>query len=290
MGNKESLFELSSFTYQDKGGNLAGVKLLKPDEHLSTDQMQLLAKKLGYAETAFVHPVAANEFEVRYFTPQTEVPLCGHATIAAFSLLKKLGKLTVGEYTIQTQAGRLAILIVEDDTVFMEQTLPVFFIEKLDYAKIASSLGIAVTDFSEELPLKIVSTGLKDLMIPVKDTTILQAIKPNSSEIEAISKQLDIIGYHVFVPDKTTISCRNFAPFVGIEEEYATGTSNGALVCYLFQENKSIGDKTYHFRQGRLRPDQTGRIIVEISAEDREIRQVFVGGKAMITKDLSEMD
>lgn len=289
MENKESLFEVSSFTYQDQGGNLAGVRLLKQEEHLSTEQMQLLANKLGYAETAFVQPIAPNEFKLRYFTPRTEVPLCGHATIAAFCLLKQLEKLTTGEYKIHTQAGKLAILILEDDTVFMEQALPIFYTETLDYGEIAHSLGIDVNDLSEELPLKVVSTGLKDLMIPVKTTTILQSIKPNAREIEAISKQLDIIGYHVFVPEKNTIHCRNFAPFVGIEEEYATGTSNGALACYLFQENKQIGDVNYHFRQGRPSSEQTGQINVEISAVNREIKQVFVGGKAVISQNLSEM-
>ena len=290
MENKESLFEVSSFTYQDQGGNLAGVRLLKQEEHLSTEQMQLLANKLGYAETAFVQPIASNEFKVRYFTPRTEVPLCGHATIAAFCLLKKLEKLTTGEYSIHTQAGKLAILLLEDGTVFMEQALPVFYTEKLDYAAVARSLGIDVTDFSEEMPLKVVSTGLKDLMIPVKDTTILQAIKPNTREIEAISKKLAIIGYHVFVPAKTTIHCRNFAPFVGIEEEYATGTSNGALACYLFQTTQRIGDASYIFKQGRLSSDQTGQIIVEISADNKKIKQVLVGGKAVISQNLSEVD
>lgn len=147
-----------------------------------------------------------------------------------------------------------------------------------------------MTDFSEELPLKIVSTGLKDLLIPVKDTRILQGIEPNSKEIEVISKQLDIIGYHVFVPSETTVNCRNFAPVVGIEEEYATGTSNGALACYLFQTTKQLSSKTYHFRQGRQLPEQTGHINVEISAANNEITQVLVGGKAVIIKALSGMD
>lgn len=126
METTESLFEVSSFTYHDKGGNLAGVKLLKRGEQLTTERMQRMAKTLGYAETAFVQPIAANEYNVRYFTPLTEVPLCGHATIAAFSLLKQLGELSDGEYTIHTQVGRLAIIILEDETVFWSKLCQFF--------------------------------------------------------------------------------------------------------------------------------------------------------------------
>ncbi len=284
-----NLYEVRSFTFDNHGGNLAGVKLLSPHEELSTEEMQRIAATLGYSETAFVKPLKDNHFQVRYYTPLAEVPLCGHATIAAFSLLKQLAKLTAGTLMIETLAGNLGITISQDNMVFMEQTMPIFYDDQPNNQQVANSLGLVVTDFADDYLLKIVSTGLKDLIIPLKNSELLEKIRPDFKAINKISEELDIIGYHVFAfeDNQRPINCRNFAPYVGIDEEYATGTSNGALACYLFQETQATGDTTYEFKQGRLALDKTGQIFVKVTATERRLTQVLVGGKAVISRKLN---
>lgn len=285
-----TLYEVSSFTLQGQGGNLAGVKLLKDDEILADCFMQQVAGDLNYSETTFVKRLNKETFQLRYFTPLAEVPLCGHATIAAFGLLKQLNQIEVGNYVMETQAGRLAISVLEDATIFMEQPLPIFYTEQPDRELIVESLGLTIADIASEFPLEMVSTGLKDLMIPVKSATILQNIVPDFSSIRTISKELAIIGYHVFALGEEAqqpIQCRNFAPYVGIDEEYATGTSNGALACYLFKKNQMQGNSYYEFLQGRETKEQQGRILVQIKAVADRIEQVFVGGQAVLKQVLS---
>lgn len=284
-----NLYEVSSFTYEGQGGNLAGIKLLGAKEQLSDKEMQAIAKTLGYSETAFVKPLNEKEFQLRYFTPLAEVPLCGHATIAAFSLLKQLKQLTAGNYIMHTPAGSLGITISQDETVFMEQTLPTFYSEQPNNAEVANSLGLVVSDLAEGYPLQIVSTGLKDLLIPVRNSELLQQIQPNFAKITTLSEELAIIGYHVFAVNEDNqlpTNCRNFAPYVGINEEYATGTSNGALACYLFQQNQIQDDTAYEFKQGRNSIDKTGQIFVELKATNSHLEKVLVGGKAVIVRKL----
>lgn len=285
----DKLYEVSSFTLEGQGGNLAGVKLLKDDESLSDSFMQQIAQKLNYSETVFVKRLNEKEFQLRYFTPLAEVLLCGHATIAAFSLLHQLHQLGTGNYFIQTKAGRLAISILDDATIFMEQSLPIHYSEPLDNELIAKSLGIDSADIASEFPVGIVSTGLKDLIIPVKNTAILHNLVPDFNTISTMSKKLAIIGYHVFAVNEDwqqPIQCRNFAPFVGINEEYATGTSNGALACYLFKNNHLKGNQKYVFLQGRQTKELRGEILVELTAAGRQIKHVYVGGKAALRRIL----
>ena len=85
------VYVVSAFCKDGRGGNKAGVVLDHQD--LVPAEMTAIAKELGCSETAFVMPSDTADFKLRYFTPTEEVPLCGHATIATFSLLHSLGKL-----------------------------------------------------------------------------------------------------------------------------------------------------------------------------------------------------
>ena len=103
------VYVVSAFSKENKGGNKAGVVL---DSHdLTPAKMMAIAKDLGYSETAFLMESNFVDFRIRYFTPTEEVPLCGHATIAAFSSLNSLGKLEKDAYTIETKDGPLNIKV-----------------------------------------------------------------------------------------------------------------------------------------------------------------------------------
>ena len=78
-----NLQKIAAFSDRDQGGNPAGV--LIADRHPSPEEMQRIAYEVGFSETAFASPLEANgdrAFRVRYFSPESEVPFCGHATIA----------------------------------------------------------------------------------------------------------------------------------------------------------------------------------------------------------------
>ena len=85
------VYVASAFCKDKKGGNKAGVVLY--EENLTDNDKKNIAKQLGYAETAFINNSNVADFKIEYFTPKEEVPLCGHATIASFGVLKYLNKI-----------------------------------------------------------------------------------------------------------------------------------------------------------------------------------------------------
>mgnify|MGYP000195910667 CR=1 FL=1 len=115
------IYVMDAFAAKLFGGNQAGVAL--PEGDVSDETMRLIAAELKHSETAFVRPREDGSVDLRYFTPAGEVELCGHATIAAFALLRALGRIGDGTVTAHTKAAQLAIE-VQGDTVWMDMALP----------------------------------------------------------------------------------------------------------------------------------------------------------------------
>lgn len=267
------VYVASAFTKNNKGGNKAGIVFNRPD--LSSGQKMEIARKLGYSETAFLSDSGLADFKLQYFTPTEEVPLCGHATIAAFSTLKLLGEFDKKQLTIETKSGILNIQINEDGLILMEQNCPAYC-DVLNPDIFAECIE---KDFINcDYPIQIVSTGLNDIMLPVDSREHLEAISPDFKMVAELSKEKNVVGVHAFTlieESEITAICRNFAPLYGIDEESATGTSNCALACYLFKYYKKKSQ--YIFEQG-YNMGEISRIIVNIAYHEDIIDSVYVGG------------
>lgn len=279
------VFVASAFSKNNQGGNKAGVVFDRPD--LTSGQKMRIAKELGFSETAFVTESDVADFHLEYFTPEEEVPLCGHATIATFSVLYLLNKLDKKEYRIETGAGILRIQVHEDGMIFMEQNLPEY-LEVLNHEEMNSCLGKSVVETAIELqlPIQIVSTGLKDILLPIRTEADLGSLDPDFKAMSDLSKEKKVVGVHAFAllrDSDITAVCRNFAPLYGIDEESATGTSNCALACYLFRYWKK--QRQYVFEQG-YNLGAVSRIIVELkTSAESVIDAVFVGGKGYLVEE-----
>ena len=267
------VYVISAFSKEGRGGNRAGIVLDRRD--LVPAKMMAIAKDLGYSETAFLMESNIADFKLRYFTPIEEVPLCGHATIAAFSILNSLGRLGKDAYTIETKAGTLNIRTEKDGMIFMEQNRPTYF-ETLKPDIFAGCLEDRFIDTA--LPIQIVSTGLKDIMLPVDSREHLERLNPNFTNMVRLCCDQDVVGIHAFALTdgaETTAICRNFAPRYGINEESATGTSSCALACYLFQHYKR--QSQYIFEQG-FNLNSVSQLVVNIARQGSSIDTVHVGG------------
>ena len=262
-----------AFSKDAKGGNKAGVVLGRSE--LTSVQKAAIAKEMGYSETAFVLDSDKADFKLQYFTPTEEVPLCGHATIAAFSTLKLLNMLDKPDCTIETEAGILNIHIKDDGLILMEQNRPAY-LEVLDSDIFTGCIERNFID--HRFPIQIVSTGLNDVMLPVDSVEHLEQLSPDFEMIANMSKEKEVVGVHAFTLIKesdVTAICRNFAPLYGIDEESATGTANCALACYLFKYYKQ--QSQYVFEQGHNMGD-ISRIVVNLLYHENVIDSVFVGG------------
>jgi len=264
------VYIVSAFSKDDQGGNKAGIVIGEP--LLSDKQKLQIAAEMGFSETAFVTASEEADYKIEYFTPEEEVPLCGHATIATFVMLEGLGKIDKADIMIETKSGMLEIKC-EGDRFFMEQNVPTFF-EEIDIGEMAPCFGIDCID--PDIPIQIVSTGLKDILAPVKSERLLNELTPDLDRITEISKKYDVVGAHLYAFNKGRIICRNFAPLVGIPEEAATGTSNCALAGFLYKRLDTRRD-TFVFEQG-YSLDSISEISVKIRGEGNDISKIFVGG------------
>ena len=273
---------VDAFTDRPFGGNPAGVVLLGEEAFPDESLMIKVAAELRYSETAFVRRLSATEYHLRYFTPKAEVELCGHATIATFSLLHSLG-IAEGECRCRTLAGDLCIEVGKK--VLMQMSAPRIVKTIADIAPIYRALGI--NGYIPSLPVQVAYTGLEDIMIPIQDVEALNALHPDMEAVAALTEKHKAVSFHCFaLPTQTfkqsgnqtiTAHVRDFAPSYGIPEESATGTANAALTHYLSTLGviPAMGDFSYMQGEAMGRPSS---VATRISADGT----IYVGGTAAI--------
>lgn len=289
------IYQVDAFTSQPFGGNPAGV--VPNAKGLSDLEMQQIANEMNLSETAFVIPLYDDLFKVRFFTPLCEVDLCGHATIATFYTLALKGYIKPVENGSkivyqQTKVGRLPVEIIFIDycvdSVIMEQAVPRLLgtVELLDPLLDSMSLyrsHIGVGD--KYIEPMIISTGLPDIILPIKSKEVLDNLKIDFCKMAEVCNKLRVTGVHAFyLPTlySQEVYTRNFGPSVGINEESATGTANGALM-YFLNSTKLINQKFITSFQGESlgRPSE---IQCYMDEDGGEIK-IKVGGKAKIVID-----
>ena len=273
------VYVMDSFSDRIFGGNQAGVVLA--DKALETAVMQQVAAELKHSETAFVWQTEEGN-RLRYFTPAGEVDLCGHATVAVFALLRRLGRIEDGTHKALTRAGALEIE-VSGETVWMDMAPPktMGILPEESWEELYGAYGLTLEDRPADLPPEIVSTGLADIMMPVRDhETLLRAVQDERTVTE-LSRRFDVTGVHMFCLGEEAVYCSNFAPLYDIPEECATGTSNGALTYYLYLRGDVKPGEENVFLQGEhmSRPSEIRSVLYE---KDGAVT-VRIGGRAVVS-------
>lgn len=276
-----------AFTDTVFGGNPAGIVILPEDADFPADELCVkTAAELRYSETAFIKILGSNEFQIRYFTPAAEVDLCGHATIASFYALMHLGVIDRNCTCLNhTLAGDLVIEL-KDGFVMMDMASP----EEIDAIEDPSAIkelyeimGITYEP-TGSLPVpRMISTGLPDIMMPVADIDMLNAIEPDMKALSDLSQRYGVVGVHAFTvncEEGVTAHARNFAPLYDIDEEAATGTSSGAMTYYLYRNGLIEGCADCKYIQGE-KMDRPSVILTDIDASGNQCR-IRVGGSAVI--------
>ncbi len=272
-------FIVDAFTDVAFGGNPAGVVLLGQGTPFPEDKlMQQVATELRFPETAFVQQNGPEEFTVRYFTPCSEVDVCGHATIATFGLMTKQGIIQPGAVCRNhTRAGELEVKV--NEKVMMQMAQPKVIVPLLDVEYLHDIMAGMNTIEWPNMPVEVISTGLPDIIMPVGNVEGLNALKPDMDALTELSRELNVIGVHAFAisDDGYTAHVRNFAPLYGVPEESATGTANAALNYYLYRRNIVKHDQECRFLQGEVM--QRPSVVATTMNKDGI---VFVGGHSAI--------
>lgn len=278
---------VDAFTDTLFGGNPAGVVILPEGADFPSDELCVkTAAELRYSETAFIKQLGPNEFNIRYFTPAAEVDLCGHATIGSFCALIHAGIVDKNCTCINhTLAGDLNI-VIKDGFIMMDMATPVEIATIEEPEKIKELYEIMGATYDPEkitlLP-KLISTGLPDIMMPVASQADLNEMEPDMKALSDLSARYEVVGVHAFTldaEDDVTAHTRNFAPLYDIDEEAATGTSNGALTYYFYLNNIIDAKANCKIIQGE-KMDRPSVILTDIQAENDKCL-IKVGGSGVI--------
>lgn len=270
------------------GGNPAGVVIAA--DTLGTAQKLAIAARVGLSETAFVSRSACATVKLEFFTPTRQIAHCGHATIAAFSLLRDLGRIGSGPATKETIDGTRRIQ-VDTGRVLMEQRAPVYTEVAPESAlgrRVAASLGLAAGQPGATLAPVVVDTGNAFLMVALPDAATVASVQPVLPLVAAVSEELGLVGYYLFSRETRQAGrqagTRMFAPRYGIDEESATGTAAGPLAC-LLHDRLGVAQTAIRIEQGWLmRPPSPSVIEVELETQDGRIAGLMAGGAARLDR------
>ena len=276
------------------GGNVAGVVV--DADGLSDDDMRMVAREIAAPVTGFAWSHGPGAFEARFFTPGQEISACGHVTVGLFTLLSEDGRLAgdgdVIEASLRTRAGQARVEVRRRnggaDLVMLQQGRPTFRPCALGRGEVAGPLGISGEDIESGMPMEIASTGLSHLFVPVRDLATVAALRPDMEGLADLSGKLGVDTVDVFALETAEpghhVHSRDFCPAVGVPEAPASGTTNGALTCYLVRNGLASADTdgavTVLAEQG-YEMGRPSLIRSEARTQGREILEIAVGGTAV---------
>lgn len=218
------IFQVDAFTGNLFSGNPAAVVPLT--EWLPLEKMQAIANENNLSETAFF--VEDGEFfELRWFTPETEVDLCGHATLAAAHVLFSHLKYEREKIRFQTKSGELS---VQKNGKFYSMNFPQ---NRPDKVPAPAALSEALDVDSKEIYFNT------DYLIVLENEDMVKRVTPNFEKL----KKVDTRGVIITAPgDEFDFVSRFFAPAVGINEDPVTGSAH-TLLTPLWSEK--LGKKSF---------------------------------------------
>ncbi|CAG9258699.1 Phenazine biosynthesis protein PhzF [Paraburkholderia unamae] len=278
---------VSVFAAGPGGGNPAPIVI--DAAGMSDADMQAVAQRYGH-ESGFVLPAAPGshcDYEFRFWVPNHEMSMCGHATVGAVWLLHQNGRLHRDRLTIQTRSGQVAARITghTNQGAAVEISQPVGRVEalpqpQLSQDEILDALGIGRAQLAP-LPIQNACTSRVKTLVPLSSPAVLDALEPRFDKIEALCERIGSTGlypYATFDAARQIFDARQFPRASGYPEDAATGIAASALSFGLLANGMvEASTRTITVRQGRAmkRPSQ---ISVRFSVESGRVDGCWLGG------------
>ena len=221
------ILQIDAFTAEAFKGNPAAVCLL--DRSHPDDWMQRVAAEMNLSETAFVLPRSVREdgFDLRWFTPLMELPLCGHATLASAQALWETGKLAAGEDArFHTRSG---LLIAKRVGARIEMDFPSLPVQDAALPKdVQKALG-AVPRYTGRACGQ--GGSEKNFLLEFETEEVVRGLQPNYSLLREAAETGVIVTARASSGQYDFVS-RFFAPYAGIDEDPVTGSAHCSLAPY----------------------------------------------------------
>jgi trans-2,3-dihydro-3-hydroxyanthranilate isomerase len=287
------------FAAAPHGGNPCPVVL---STGLADAEMQVVARHYGL-DTVFLLPVTVSnaDIQLRYFVPDHEMGISGHATIAAVTVAILTGVVHNSRIKVQTITGIFTVDFREVSmriSVTLEQSRPSFArVAIADEA--AKALGISSEDVALHIgPIQSVSTSRPKLIVPLRSTDDLKRVKPHFEALWKLCDREAVTGLYPFAfpatGDRSRPSARQFPLRAGFPEDAATGVAAAALAAYLTRYDLHFATGVHEFSivQGyEMGAPSEIKAITECTK--REITRIAIRGSAEIvsreTLDLNRL-
>ncbi len=220
------IYQVDVFTKEYYKGNPAAVCIL--DVNLEDSQMKLIAAEMNLSETAFLVSLdeTSHTYSLRWFTPEVEVPLCGHGTIAAAKILFDEIGINSDEIIFQTKSGKVSAKR-QDEGIVIDFPID----EPIDFQLpqgLIEALGVP-----EYVDVKI-GKNTKKIILRVKDVKIIKELNPDFEQMKKITSKEGLKGIAVTTKgnDSYDFISRYFNPWAGINEDPVTGSVHTVLAAY----------------------------------------------------------
>ena len=254
---------------------------------LNDEEMQLIAKEMNYSETTFITSV--ENYDVRIFTPEVELPFAGHPTIGtAYVIQQEFMKEKAKTMSLNLKVGPIAILFKYKGEIlsetWMEHNEPAFsgfFAPDV----VSEVLGIDESNIDGRFKIQEVYTGSHTLIVPLKSLDAIRKVRINKEKYNHLIQNTQAKSILVFCPEtydkRNDLNVRFFADYYGVPEDPATGSANGCLAAYLvkygyFGKNKIDIRVEQGYEIGR-------KSLLLLKAEEKSEKfHITVGGKVIL--------
>ena len=263
MENWAPFYQIDAFTTEPYRGNPAAICIMPTD--LDERLYLAISSENNLSETAFMSQTGPGVYRLRWFTPLREVPLCGHATLAAAHLLFNHLHEKIKRIKFDTNAGSLYAEITPDGVLMNFPSNPPEPVEH--FPQILSALGV------EQAVSVQYSPGNQKLMVHLSSADMLKSVNPDFKALLEADNPLGWRAVMITSPgfDEYDFISRHFAPLMGVNEDPVTGSDHTVLTPYW---SKLLGKKRMLAYQASKRG---GSMIVDDKGE-----RVHLIGKSVL--------
>jgi trans-2,3-dihydro-3-hydroxyanthranilate isomerase len=255
---------------------------------LSTEEMQKIAQEMHYSETTFILSETPHDggFDVRVFTPNSELPFAGHPTLGtAYIVQSQVIGGPVEKVVLNYKVGQIPVTFSykdgKPDILWMRQKAPTFG-KKFDRVRIAKTLGLRTSEIDSKFPVQLVSTGVPFVLVPLTGLKAIKRIRTNHDLLAKLFKETNTTVILVFSPETYSkdkdLNVRVLGLPEATPEDPATGSGNGCLAAYLVKHKYFGSDHIDIKVEQGYEIDRRSLLLLRANASPNGI-EVNVGGR-----------
>ena len=286
---KLTFYTVDVFAEERYAGNQLAV--VRGAKVLSDAEMQRIAKEMNYSETTFIlsDEKRSGGYDVRIFTPKTELPFAGHPTLGtAYVIQREIIKESINTIILNLKVGQIPVTISyvgeNVDILWMKQMQPIFG-QTFDAGPISRILNIDAKEVDDKFPVQEVSTGVPSFIVPLKTLDVLKRARISRDQYFEFIKDAQAKAMLIFCPEtyskENDLNVRFFADYYGVPEDPATGSANGCLAGYLVKHRYFGKDRINIRVEQGYEIGRPSLLLLKAKGKEGKI-DVHVGGRVVM--------